>query len=307
MNHYEALREVAASQDGLVTMRQAHELGLAESTVRWLIANRGWERVQPGVIALPGAERSAWRSLRAATLSVEAGAVSHTSALWAWGLVRAAPTVVELTLPFTNRAEKRDGVAVHRSRQLKAEDVTKLNGCPVTTPARTLCDVAAALTPEFLRALTIDARQRRLATLEEIETTRVRLGRRAGSGRLGRILWELAEERCDSVLEHTTRRWIAASDLPAPYPEPYPVRIGGRTIHIDIAWPRYLIGLECLGLGSHSERRHLDIDALRSNLLASTPWRILLVTWTRIECDPHGLMEEIRRALRAARAAMGQM
>lgn len=170
-------------------------------------------------------------------------------------------TIVDLTVPFHRGAPKLHGVRGHRSRHLSSEDAVPARGLQVTSAARTLCDLAALTALPFLRSLVIDARQRKLASLEEGDRIRLQLGRRAGLSKLGRILHELDRETCDSMLELASRKALATRGVPAPCPRPYPVCVGNRTLHLDIAWPWAYVAVECLGLGSHSERAQFDRDA----------------------------------------------
>jgi hypothetical protein len=292
------LVDLAGSQHGHVTASQALTLGLSEATLRRNL-DRGWRQPHLGVYALPGAARSQDGQIMAALLATgEEVYASRWTAAWVHGLIRFPPTNVQLTVPYGRGAPRLAGVEACRSRTWRWEDTTVVRELRVATAARMVCELAAWTQLPPLRSLVIDARQRQLADLAEIADVLERMGPVRGAGRLRRILWQLDEERCDSELERLTRAAIRARPyLPRPHPAPYPLHVRGRLIHIDIAWPRQRVGAECLGMGSHSERPQLEVDALRSGLVAETGWRIFPVTWARIEQDAEGFCRQVARAL----------
>ena len=212
-----------------------------------------------------------------------------------WGLVRTAPTVPELLVPHGRRPGRQPGMAVLRSRTIVPQDGAILRGLPVTRPARTLCDLAAVTELSTLRALLVDARQRRLVELPDVAACAGRMGTARGLAQLRRLLMELDGERCDSVLEYRIRRRLAGvPDLPQPAPHPVPVQAGQRLLHVDVGWPEWLVGLEVDGFGSHSERQSLELDARRHNALQLAGWRILRATWADLGEPGDALVAQLR-------------
>lgn len=279
MDPWHALNELATEQFGRVHIRQAQSAGIAPSTVREAARRLAWRRPLPGVIVLPGAPRVHEGRLAEAVLAVgEPVLVAGWSAAWLWGLVKAPPSIVEVVVPHTRRRREFERVLVHRSRTLDDADAAEVRGLPVTTVVRTLCDLSAVTDVETLRGLVIDARQRRLATVEEIVARAAELDGLKGLGSLRQVLWELDRSRADSVLEHRLRIRLRDRGL-GPAPHPWPVDVGDRTLHIDIAWPEQRVGIEVDGFGSHSERESLHIDIQRHNALELAGWRIIRAGW----------------------------
>lgn len=206
--------------------------------------------------------------------------VGGWSAAWLVGLVRSAPSAVELVVPHERRTRNLPGVVVRRSRTLTQADAVAVEGLPSTSAVRTVCDLAAITDEEGLRTLLIDGRQRRLFDLAAVLERASTMGTAKGLSQLRRLVWELDAERCDSVLEYRLRsRLHAVPGLPAPSPAPVPVDVGGRVLHIDIGWPAFAVGIEADGFGSHSERDSLEVDARRHNALERAGWRILRAGW----------------------------
>ena len=71
-------------------------------------------------------------------------ALSHQSAAALWRIVARWPSAPHVTAP---RDRRHPGIHVHRSTHV---DATTHYGIPVTTPARTLVDLADVLTPRQL-------------------------------------------------------------------------------------------------------------------------------------------------------------
>ena len=86
--------------------------------------------------------------------------LSHFSAAVLYGLLRWDDRYPEVTVPGTTTKAHR-GIRVHRSSMLDARDTTRHYGIPITTPARTLIDLAASF--EY-RALDARSARRRPAS-----------------------------------------------------------------------------------------------------------------------------------------------
>jgi predicted transcriptional regulator of viral defense system len=71
-----------------------------------------------------------------------------------------------------------------------APHVTTLDGIPITTPARTLLDLATCVDDDELEQALANAIRRGLTTYEEIREVMGRYPRHAGVARLGALLEE---------------------------------------------------------------------------------------------------------------------
>ncbi|GAA2332919.1 type IV toxin-antitoxin system AbiEi family antitoxin domain-containing protein [Saccharopolyspora halophila] len=158
------LFELASAQGGYFTSSQAKELGYSHQAQAYHVKAGNWRRIERGMYRLtewiPGThdELARW------TLwSRGRGVVSHESALSAHGIGEFESAYVHLTVPpgFTMRS---DAVALHRT-ELPADDVSERLGYRVTTPVRTIIDIAAqAPDEEQLARVISDARRAGLIT-----------------------------------------------------------------------------------------------------------------------------------------------
>jgi very-short-patch-repair endonuclease len=136
---------------GLVTRAQLAELGVGRGAVEHALAAGRLHRIFRGVYALghPGLTREArWL---AAVLACGPGAgLSHLSAAVLWGIWPAEGDAIDVIAGRGRKGQR--GIRVHRPRVAPAFTVHR--GVPVTTPARTIADLARTFTPTNLeRAL----------------------------------------------------------------------------------------------------------------------------------------------------------
>lgn len=142
---------LARRQHGLLTWSQLIELGFTAHAIKHRVAKGRLRRVHPAVYTVGWGEPSAERTWMAAVLACGHGAVlSHSSAAALWEIGRAAAKP-EVTVPAHRRPHPA-GVRAHRSATLQAEDATVHCGIPVTTPIRTLIDLATRLSSSSLEA-----------------------------------------------------------------------------------------------------------------------------------------------------------
>jgi hypothetical protein len=68
-----------------------------------------------------------------------------------------------------------DGVIVHHSPSLHPDDVTVIDGIPVTSVSRTLIDLAEVMEADELRECFANAREQGLLDLDELAAARARV------------------------------------------------------------------------------------------------------------------------------------
>jgi hypothetical protein len=153
---------------------------------------------------------------------------SHHTAAQLWGLRLTAPDPrIEVTRP-TEVSAGRSGVRVHRSTRIPAHHVMVLRGVPVTTPSRTLFDLARSTQPVRLgravrRAVHTDGIPCSIASLYRVLYDLGGQGR-PGTRRMRQVLdaWDEGEPETESELDEIGRallhripgiRWqVAISD-----------------------------------------------------------------------------------------------
>jgi predicted transcriptional regulator of viral defense system len=148
-----SLRATAQAQGGYFTAKQAKRSGYGYSHLEYHLSTGAFERVEHGLYRLadmPVAESddlirlSLWSRNRA---DEPQAVVSHESALVLHDLAELLPDEVHLTVPPGFRKEPPQGCVLHRAALLP-EEVEERVGFRVTTPLRTLLDVAAGTTSQ---------------------------------------------------------------------------------------------------------------------------------------------------------------
>jgi len=135
------LLALAARQSGLFTAAQALAAGYSYPAQRYHADRGNWLRIDRGLYRLPEWPAGPHEDLVRWTLwSRDQGVISHETALALHDLGDVNPSRVHLTVPPTFRARD-PGVVLHKG-VIPAEDLEEREGYRITTPVRSLLDVA---------------------------------------------------------------------------------------------------------------------------------------------------------------------
>lgn len=133
---------IAATQSGFFTAAQALEAGYSYPAQKYNADRGSWVRVGHGLYRLPEWPIGPHDDLVRWSLWARGrGVVSHETALSVYELGDVNPARVHLTVP-PNFRPTAPGVVLHKG-VLDAEDVREQEGFRITTPLRSLLDVAA--------------------------------------------------------------------------------------------------------------------------------------------------------------------
>jgi very-short-patch-repair endonuclease len=284
-------------QLGLITTAQARQDGMSASAITRRAGAGRWLLAHPGVYRDALVPETFEQSNLAALLWAGTDAVINVDAagaLWAFdGLV---PSRIHL---WTPRSLKSELVVVHRGT-VDLNDRRMLGPIVLTSPARTLIDLAGVLDDEDLTAVVEDALHRGLTTAPAIGRRLDALGGkgRAGSARLREILVDRGNQRPTmSRLEVKIWRTLRAKGL-TPVRQ-HPVRCGGTTYYLDCAFPQWRVAVEGFGDKFHRSPRNRKRELRRFADLASMQWRVLPVTWDDITDAPDDVVMKIMTMLAA--------
>ena len=178
---------LAERQHGVVSTAQLNAAGKSKGA----IANRvrdGWlHAVHRGVYAVGHVDLPLEGRFLAAVKACRTGVLSHFSAAALWGFIPWEERYPEVTVVGASRPVHR-GVRVHRTTRLDLDDTTRHHGIPLTSPARTLLDLAATLDQRPLRAATRRAQSLHHVNVRQLAETLARHGRRRGAANLAEII-----------------------------------------------------------------------------------------------------------------------
>lgn len=174
-----AIHAIAYAQAGYFTAAQAREVGYSYQAQKHHADHGNWLRVDRGIFRLPGWPVGMddgyvlwhlWARGRAV--------VSHDTALALHDLSDVNPALVHLTVPPGFRALDRRALLHHQV--LPEADVQERSGFRVTTPLRTVLDVATTdLSQEHVDRAVVDAVRQGLATPRRLRDRADAMGDRA--------------------------------------------------------------------------------------------------------------------------------
>jgi hypothetical protein len=301
MSRDRSIAELAETQHGLLSRRQALSMGVPPGAIQRRLDGRGWTSLHDGVYRVGGAAPSREQRLLAAVLAVgPVAAASHRSAAELHGLWTPVPAVVEISTTRECSPELGD-VKVHRLADLHPRWITAVDGVPCTTVARTLVDLGAVL-PEPSVARCFDrAYGRTLVSVSAVKHALDAVARRGrrGAGVMRRVLApHLGCEPVAGVFEARMARLLAQQDLPAAVPE-YEVWHDGRFVaRVDFAYPEQQLAIEVDGFAAHSSVDAFRRDRARQNALVAAGWTVLRFTWTEVDDGSPQVGITIRNAQR---------
>lgn len=223
----------------------------------------------------------------AAVLACGKGALlSHRSASALWGLQRPR-SPIDVTCARGRPGRK--GIRLHKAR-LHPEDVAIRDGVPVTSPARTLFDLAEILDEQRLARAFEEADRLRLLRVRALERVCERgAGRRALRPIRGVLADLHAPTRTRSPLEDRFLAFCHHHRLPPPSTN---VLVLGH--EVDALWPVARLVVELDSWEFHGHRAAFERDRARDPELLLAGYRIVRVTSRRLDGEATALAREIR-------------
>ena len=214
---------------------------------------------------------------RAAAGSISPGtALSHTSALVLHGL-----PVHDLDTRRVTTTRHRPGSGSRRGRSSICHNldlagaVTEVDGIPVTTPARTIVDVARSSPFTGAVCAADEALRRELCSPAELADELDAAAGRVGIAR-ARAVVAFADAGAQSVLESVSRVVISRAGLPMPQLQREFILPDGTSVYVDMYWEEWGLVGEADGTGKYgiddgeeSVRRKLRDEKKRQNDIES--------------------------------------
>jgi hypothetical protein len=292
----EALRALAATQDGLVTRAQALD-ELSPAQVRTRLATT-WQRLHPRAYLLGDAPPTPRQRLRAALLHVGAAAVlGGPTACRQHGLLEAPDDgLIHLLLPHGQRLEA-ERLAIVRTPQ--ALRVVDRDGLPTVDVARAVADTCRGMSAlQSVRALACEAVQRRFTTVERL-AEELDGGPRAGSALLRRVVEELRAGVLSAPEAEVRDDLRRCRQLP-PAEYNVPLTEGTRFLAcVDVLFREACLVLEVNSRRWHGEADAFDATMERQARLTAAGYTVLPVTPAAWRADPQAGVQRVLAAYRA--------
>jgi Transcriptional regulator, AbiEi antitoxin/Protein of unknown function (DUF559)/AbiEi antitoxin C-terminal domain len=277
-----ALAALAERQHGFVSAAQLAALGVGRGAIAHRVRTGQLHVWYRGVYAVGHrAVRREGRWMAAVLAAGIAGVLSHRSAAALWAIRQSARARIEVTVPTKRRSA--NDVQIHTAA-LEPDEMTVYDGIPVTTPARTLVDLAAVLRPEELKTA---VNQAEILRLPYPDLSRYE-GRRGISAL--RIRKEPIVTR--SKLEADFIAFLATHGLPAALVN---APMNGR--EPDFRWPQAKLIVEVDGFGTHGTRQAFEDDRARDRCLLTAGWRVVRITYRQLHEEPRAVARDLAALL----------
>jgi hypothetical protein len=220
---------------------------------------------------------------------VKDGRLSHFAAAILWALLPERGPRIDVTVPRGGQRRRRGALIIHRAA-LPTAHVTVRHGIPVTTPARTLIDLADVLPRRRLERAFDEAAFLRL----HISDLKPIPGRR-GAGVLATVLarHRPGSTRTRSDLEEDMLSLCQSFCLPTPEVN---TKIG--PYECDFVWRDASLIVETDSWSAHGTRTAFERDRRRDADLLAAGWRVLRVSYQRLQREPAWVAARIAEARR---------
>ena len=279
----EVIAALAEAQHGVVSRTQLLAAGITERQIDWRLRVGRLHRVFRGVYAVGHRALSGEGTWMAAVLAAgKDGVLSHWSSATLWRMRSGRGPRSHVTSPRKRRNSR--AITFHHAHLLE-DEVTEEQGIPVTTPARTLLDLAPLLPSPVLARMVESAPGRGASVAQLLD----RYPRKAGVPKL-RTIVATPRPMTRSDLEATVFEAIANADLPGPA-----VNANVEGYEVDFLWREHGVIAELDSYVTHGSRAAFERDRQRDRKLAVAGWRVVRIT-------DEGGVEDLRRLLASTEA-----
>jgi uncharacterized protein DUF559/putative AbiEi antitoxin of type IV toxin-antitoxin system len=290
--------ELASAQFGVISYAQLLAAGLSRGAVEKAVLGGRLLRLHTGVFALGHPSlRVEGRRLAAVLACGPRAVLSHRSAASHWGLLTTGQSGIDVTAPRSR--DGIPGIRLHRSRSLDARDTTAHNGIPITSVARTLLDLAAALRSHHLERALAQAESLQLYDHRAITDVIVRANGHRGRGALARATAR-EPKLTRSELESRFLTLVRRAGLPEPEANSSLDAPDHPGLEPDFYWPQLRLVVETDGWETHKTRAAFRSDRRKDAALTSIGYRVMRFTYDDVVYDPDTIVERLTRRSAAA-------
>jgi hypothetical protein len=227
----------------------------------------------------------------AVVLASHPSVASHLSAGWLWGLLQFRPGTVHIT---TRSPRPRKRPFVVHTADLAPADLARREGIPVTSLARTILDLAVDSRERTVRRFIRRADDDKTFDLRAMEDLLARTKGHRGQAKV-RAALEIYDETpvfTRSGLERRFLEVVREAGLPVPA-----MNLFVAGYEIDAYWGEARFGVELDVFETHGSRLSFEEDRERDDELLLAGIETTRVTGPRLDREPGGVVESLRRHL----------
>jgi len=285
-----AVARLAARRHGVVSFAELLACGLTSTGIHVRVRNGRLHPLHKSVYAVGHANPTLEGCYLAAVTACGADAVlSHFSAATLPNVIRWRDRYPDV-LVLGSTAPQHPRINGHRTSYLPPEHVTWVRGIPITTPERTLLDLAGMLSEEQLRRAIRQAQFLKLTTVGSLAAMLRGPGPKRGRKAFARVIATGAaptrSELEDAVLDLILRGGFAHPLVNAP------LYLSGRRIVPDFLWPEQRLVIEADG-AHHDDPFERVADRERQAILEAHGFRVIRVIWAQAIARPGATLRRI--------------
>lgn len=295
--------ELAGRQFGVVSRKQLAGLGMGDAAISRRLRAGRLHQVFAGVYSV--GHRSLTREgrwLAAVLASGEESALSHWSAAALWAIRPNSRAGIDVTAGRKSRSW--DGIRRHH-KALPIDEVTSVEGFPVTTVPRTILDLAATQSVEVVSAMLREAEYRRLHDRLSLWDLVGRYPGRRGVRRVRTALELLGQEQLGAMrsrLEEDFAAFLRRHGISLPRFNDWVV-LGARRYQVDCHWPGTGRIVELDGWRAHGTTSAFQADRARDRALSAAGYSVTRITWRQLRDEPEAIAADLRALLRRGASA----
>ena len=250
------------------------------------------------LLKLAGGEELLRVAAAAAVIGTEA-VVSHESAACVYGIDLLGTRAAEATLTCPRRRgwHSRTGMRLHAADLPPEHVLSSPTGLRLTTPARTVVDLARTLDFRAGVVAADSALRRKLATQDELRSVVAACRRRSGIAQAEAVV-DFADPLAESPLESIARVLFRDCGLPAPILQAW---LGGTAEpvgRVDFYWRKYRTVAEVDGAIKYADPARARAQLRRDALLRADGYEVVHFDWQDITENPAYVAASIRTAFR---------
>jgi very-short-patch-repair endonuclease len=275
-----------------VTRQQLLAIGYSRRSIQHRIARGRLFPVSPGIYAVGWPALNQKRRWMAAVLAGgEGAALSHGSAAAVWEIGSERSKCIDVSV--RRRCElRRPGLRIRSRPSISARDIFIQDDIPVTSPARTLVDLATELGSMKLERAVNDADKRDLIDPDALRRELARFAGEPGVRTMRRLLDKLSFRLSDSELEIYFRGIVKAGNLPMPLSKQRVNRV-----EVDFFWPELGLVVETDGLRYHRTPSSQIRDARRDRAHVMAGMTPLRFTHYEVRYEPRRVERALRKTI----------
>lgn len=307
---WRVIEDVARRQYGVLLTRQARAAGASDVQLHRAVAGGHLERVDRGVLALPGHPGGFRQRLMVAQLRCGPGTlVSHRAAAWLYRLDGIERPLVELSVSHWRDIP---GAVLHERIRIPELGTSTVGPFLVTSPLFTLGDLGAVADAGVVERAVEAALRLGLVDQGELRAFAQPWDWRGcrGMGVLRAVLDVRPTHAppTESDAETVCLQILRDAGEPEPQRQHELLDAEGNVIgRIDFAYPWVRLGWEIDGFASHGTPEALQYDLTRQNRIVAAGFELLRFTAADVYRRPHHVVRTIRDArLRALRRRAGR-